>query len=91
MIDSVIPETVTLVVEASRGSFDLKKPSVGCIARIAVALCRSAAAVAPPAVALTLRQAADAGEKVAEVAAAPPSEANIPIESPAEPTSAPAS
>jgi hypothetical protein len=46
IIDTVLPTTITLVVSASRGEFQLQKPSVGCLAQLALALCRSAAAAA---------------------------------------------
>ena len=45
VIDTVVPETLTLVIEAGRGKFDLKKPSLGCLAKLGALLCRSAAAV----------------------------------------------
>jgi hypothetical protein len=42
VINTVVPETITLVVSASRGEFALKKPSVGCL----MGLCSSIASVA---------------------------------------------
>jgi len=45
-VDTVVPETLALVVAAGRGELDFRRPSVGCLAAIARALCRSAAAVA---------------------------------------------
>jgi hypothetical protein len=42
MVDTVVPETLKLVVAAGRGEIDLRKPSPGCFA----ALCRTGAAVA---------------------------------------------
>ena len=47
IVQDVIPETISLVVDASRGACQLKKPSVGCVARILVLLCRQAAAHVP--------------------------------------------
>lgn len=61
LIDHVVPETITLVVEAGRGGFALKKPSVGCVAGLAALFCRAGAAVAV---------AAKAPVAVAEVATA---------------------
>jgi hypothetical protein len=46
-INNVIPETITLAIEASRGGYTLKKPSIGCLASLAVLLCRTVAAAAP--------------------------------------------
>jgi hypothetical protein len=89
IVENVIPETVTLVVEASRGGFDLKKPSVGCVARLAVLLCRSVGA--PPQLVAIATQVADAQEKGIELPAATPSEAKPSSERPPEPTSAPES
>jgi hypothetical protein len=45
-ITTIIPETLTLVVGASRGEFSLTRPSAGCVAAVAGLLCRSVAAVA---------------------------------------------
>jgi hypothetical protein len=47
IVRDVIPETISLVVDASRGSFQLKKPTVGCVARVLALLCRQAAAHVP--------------------------------------------
>lgn len=44
VVNTVVPETITLVVSASRGEFNLKKPSVGCL----LGLCASVANVAAP-------------------------------------------
>ena len=80
VIDNVVPETIALVVEASRGGFALKKPTVGCVASLAVLLCRLTAASAPAgseiAVAATAAAAvastvATAAEEPAAVAAVP--------------------
>lgn len=58
VVDNVIPETITLVVAASRGGYDLKRPSVGCVASFVALFCRTVAATAP------------AGSQVAQIAAA---------------------
>jgi hypothetical protein len=54
VVQDVIPETISLVVEASRGAFQLKKPTVGCVAGVLALLCRQAPG--------------DVGKAVAEVA-----------------------
>lgn len=41
LVDTVIPETLTLVIAAGRGEIDLRKPSVGCLARFAPLFCRA--------------------------------------------------
>jgi len=43
-IDTIIPETLTLVVSASRGEFSLKRPSAGCLIGLAAVFCRGVAA-----------------------------------------------
>jgi len=45
-ITVIVPETLTLVVSASRGEFSLGRPSAGCVAAVAKLLCRSVAVVA---------------------------------------------
>lgn len=45
-IDTIIPETLTLVVSASRGEFSLKRPSAGCLAAVAAVFCRGVAVAA---------------------------------------------
>lgn len=47
IVRDVIPETISLVVDASRGAFQLKKPSIGCMVRILSILCRHVAASHP--------------------------------------------
>lgn len=47
MIDTVVPEAITLVVQASRGEISLKKPTVGCVASLCGLFCRAAIAAAP--------------------------------------------
>ncbi len=47
MIDTVIPEAITIAVQASRGEISLKKPTVGCIASLCGLFCRAAIAAAP--------------------------------------------
>lgn len=66
VVDTVVPETLTLVIEAGRGRFDLKKPSVGCLAKLGALLCRSAAAVVTdPEAKRALAAAADATSVIA--------------------------
>jgi hypothetical protein len=49
VINDVVPPTITLVIEAGRGHYDFKKPSVSCFVGLISALCRSApASVAVP-------------------------------------------
>jgi hypothetical protein len=79
-VDTVVPETLALVVAAGRGELDFRRPSVGCLAAIARALCRSAAAVAvvaPPREAAQVAAAIGIAEKATtalETAAATASE-----------------
>lgn len=47
MIETVVPEAITLVVQASRGEISLKKPTVGCVASFCGFLCRAAVVAAP--------------------------------------------
>lgn len=98
VIDNVIPETITLVVEASRGGFSLKKPTVGCVASLAAVLCRAVAAAAPPQVASVAASAAAVASAVAkeDPAAAPAPAPGTPVPAlalrePAETKSEPAS
>lgn len=44
LIDTVVPDALSLVIEAGRGQFDLKKPSVGCLAKLCGMMCRRAGA-----------------------------------------------
>lgn len=62
-VDTVVPETLNLVVAAGRGELDFRRPSVGCLAGIAAALCRSAAAVSGDA---RIAQAATVAESLKE-------------------------
>jgi hypothetical protein len=66
VVNDVIPETISLVVEASRGSFQLKKPTIGCVARVGALLCRQVAAYGPANVAAVAGQAAKVADKIAE-------------------------
>lgn len=66
VVDTVIPETISLVVEASRGAFALKKPSVGCLAGVAVLFCRQVAAHGPAQVSQIATQVATVADKVAK-------------------------
>ena len=47
MIDTVVPEAITLVIQASRGEISFKKPTVGCVASLCGLFCRAAIAAAP--------------------------------------------
>lgn len=47
MIDTVVPEAITIAVQASRGEISLKKPTVGCVASLCGLFCRAAVAAAP--------------------------------------------
>jgi hypothetical protein len=54
VINNVVPPTITLVIEAGRGHYDFKKPSVSCFVGLLSALCRSAPVATPvPAAAAT--------------------------------------
>ena len=66
LVDTVIPETISLVVEASRGAFALKKPSIGCLAGVAAFFCRQAAAHGPTQLSQIATQAAKAADQVAK-------------------------
>jgi hypothetical protein len=46
VVDTVVPETLNLLVAAGRGQLDLRKPTPGCWATLAAALCRTGAAIA---------------------------------------------
>ena len=74
VIETVVPETISLAVEASRGGFQLKKPSVGCVARLGALLCRTVAAAAGGQVAAVAGQMASAAEVVAAAAPVAPVE-----------------
>lgn len=45
-VDTVVPETLTLLVAAGRGEIDLRKPTPGCAAILCGFLCRSGVAIA---------------------------------------------
>jgi hypothetical protein len=47
VVESIVPEALSMIVDASRGAYDLKRPSIGCIAEVLSLLCRSAASAAP--------------------------------------------
>jgi len=77
VVDTVVPETLTLLVSAGRGEFDLRKSTPGCMAALAAALCRTGAVVAVV--------AAPGNEVVAQVAAAvQASEKEDPVSAPEE-------
>ena len=83
MIDTVVPEAITLVVQASRGLISLKKPTVGCVASLCGLFCRAAIAAAP----LVLPQApAPAPSEVATVVPAEETADATPVETQPEET-----
>lgn len=47
VVDTVVPETLALIVGASRGEYDFRKPTPGCMAALAAVFCRTATALAP--------------------------------------------
>lgn len=47
MIDTVVPEAITIAVQVSRGEISFKKPTVGCVASLCGLFCRAAIAAAP--------------------------------------------
>lgn len=51
VINDVIPPSITLIIEASRGTYDFKKPSVSCVFGLLSMLCKGQAAATPVAVA----------------------------------------
>jgi hypothetical protein len=79
LVDTVIPETLTLVIAAGRGEIDLRKPSVGCLARFAPLFCRAVTVLmASPSVDVS-------GSPAPAPAPAPsPAPAPAPVASPAE-------
>lgn len=44
IINDVVPPTITLVIEAGRGHYDFKKPSVSCFVGLLSLLCRTTTA-----------------------------------------------
>ena len=95
VIDNVVPETIALVVEASRGGFALKKPTVGCAASLAVLLCRLTAASAPAGseIAVAATAAAAVASTVATAAEEPvavPADEPAAVPEPAVPVPEPA-
>ena len=47
LLDTVVPETLALAVAAARGEIDLRRPTVGCVGRLAALVCRTVAVAAP--------------------------------------------
>jgi hypothetical protein len=70
-LDTVVPETLALVVAAGRGEIDVRKPTVGCMGRVAALVCRAVAVAAP--LSEDERRALGLAANVAEAAAAVPS------------------
>jgi hypothetical protein len=87
-LDTVVPETLALVVAAGRGEIDVRKPTIGCVGRVAALVCRAVAVAAPlsederRALGLAANAVSEAAN-VAEAAAAVPSS---PVAEPAVPT-----
>lgn len=87
VVEVVVPETLTLVVSASRGSFQLKKPSVGCVVQVLNMVLRLVSVFVP---AVRPAVAPAAAVSAALVSAAPvpspaPSEPAVPSPAPSEP------
>jgi hypothetical protein len=94
VVDTVVPETLNLIVAAGRGEIDLRKPTPGCLAALGAMLCRTGAAVAIAAApqSAEAQQAASilqgAASVAAVAAAVPASEKEDPVPS-VEPTESP--
>lgn len=71
LVDTVIPETLALVIAAGRGEIDLRKPSLGCLARFATLFCRVATAAAAAAAPKAPAPVDVSGSPVAPVTPAP--------------------
>lgn len=82
VIDIVVPEALSLVIEAGRGHFDLKKPSIGCLARLCGLTCRRAGAHVGGGVGAALTAVAvkveEVGGVVAEAKPTAPAAATVP-------------
>ena len=85
LVDTVIPETLALVIAAGRGEIDLRKPSLGCLARFASLFCRVATALTAPADADDAAAADVSGSPVPSVPAVAPAPAapSVPVAAPA--------
>lgn len=68
VIDDVIPPSITLVIEAGRGHYDFKKPSVSCAVGLLSMLCRGKAVTA---VAVPVAPASASSEPCAPSGATP--------------------
>lgn len=86
VVDEIVPETLTLVIDAGRGRFALKKPSVSCVAALAALLCRTVAAAAPAG--SQLAAVAAKAETVAETVEAATSQKESAVAAPETPVSA---
>ena len=82
VVEVVVPETLTLVVSASRGSFQLKKPSVGCVVQVLNTVLRIVS-VFVPAVRPAVAPAAAVSAALVSAAAASVDPAPAPAPSPA--------
>ena len=85
LVDTVIPETLALVIAAGRGEIDLRKPSLGCLARFASLFCRVATALTAPAAAAAAAAADVSGSPVPSGPAVAPAPAapSVPVAAPA--------
>jgi hypothetical protein len=68
VVDTVVPEALSLIIEAGRGQYDLKKPSVGCLAKLCGLTCRRAGARVGGGVGAALTAVAAKVEEVGDVA-----------------------
>jgi hypothetical protein len=77
-IDLVVPVTIDTIIQAARGSFDLKKVAGGCLVAWMSLLCRRVAATAPVPVPAPLVKVADVLVSVTEAPEAPETPASEP-------------
>ena len=86
-LDTVVPETLALVVAAGRGEIDVRKPTVGCVGRVAALVCRAVAVAAPLSEdeRRALGLAANAATAVAAVPSSPPAEPAVTLSLDKEP------
>ena len=75
VVDTVVPEALSLIIEAGRGQYDLKKPSVGCLAMLCGLTCRRAGARVGGNVGVALTAVAVKVEEVGGV----PVDATVPV------------
>ena len=80
VVDTIVPETLAMMVSASRGDYDFRKPTPGCVAALAAVFCRTATALAPGSEAAS--QAATATTNASAPIPAPSSEKEVPQAAP---------